>query len=372
MAREYSRFLLVNSILNTALGLARSENDRLAITDIIEKWILSVSNLSGDGDPVFGNGIDRDTRIHIDDRLVQTLVRSSITDPDTAQALLEFINQRVDSFLRSRLRIRPPRHAVIDSDDRIVTIKYGLLSRVLSTERYTRLRELGSLEDLVALCLRYASIVSAANQRSIPFEVYEYTHATYGVSLEGFASPLNSQLLLITPNARFCSLFEDTDSVYGSLGSFFNADLVGQSAMINPPFVVDVMNEVARKCIAECERAEANGQTIRIFLKLDATQDGEFYDLLRTSRFLRGLTRLRRMQYWSDDTSELDASGNRKVVGTFDLVGITLTSGFDDSDHDYSDVWRRMEIPWLQKLPVYSMRGRRRLNRLLVRAINQG
>jgi len=56
-----------------------------------------------------------------------------------------------------------------------------------------------------------------------------------GVDFECFASPLNCYF----PN--FASAFADTDRFFGSMGSFFDLDLVEGSAEANPPFNEEAM-----------------------------------------------------------------------------------------------------------------------------------
>ena len=53
--------------------------------------------------------------------------------------------------------------------------------------------------------------------------------------MECFASPLNCYC------PRFCSAFPDTDSVFGSVGSFFDFEFVEGSFEANPPFVVSAI-----------------------------------------------------------------------------------------------------------------------------------
>ena len=57
---------------------------------------------------------------------------------------------------------------------------------------------------------------------SIPHKVYKYLNNTYNINYVGFASPLN---ICKIEGIKFCSIFKDTDEVFGSLGSFFNIDI---------------------------------------------------------------------------------------------------------------------------------------------------
>ena len=59
------------------------------------------------------------------------------------------------------------------------------------------------------------------------------------VDMECFASPLNCYY------PRFCSAFSDTDTPFGSLGSFFEFRPDEGSYEANPPFVPEVIEAMA-------------------------------------------------------------------------------------------------------------------------------
>ena len=60
--------------------------------------------------------------------------------------------------------------------------------------------------------------------------VLDTLHVQFDTCMECFASPLNCRW------PRFCSLFADTDSPFGSLGSFFQFQPTQGSFEANPPF----------------------------------------------------------------------------------------------------------------------------------------
>jgi hypothetical protein len=81
----------------------------------------------------------------------------------------------------------------------------------------------------------------------------------HGVTIEGFASPFNSQIIRFSDKdlpMQFCSLFPDVDAIFGSIGSFFDNEFAGTKVTINPPFILDIMNRTADKCIEDLEIAE--------------------------------------------------------------------------------------------------------------------
>jgi hypothetical protein len=63
---------------------------------------------------------------------------------------------------------------------------------------------------------------------------------TLGVTFECFASPLNCMF------GTYCSAFPDTDSAFGSVGSFFDFLPTSGSFEANPPFIRPVMAAMVR------------------------------------------------------------------------------------------------------------------------------
>ena len=57
----------------------------------------------------------------------------------------------------------------------------------------------------------------------------------FNLSIECFASSINSESNI------FCSLYYDTEKYFGSIGSFFNVQLVRGFYSFNPPYQVDII-----------------------------------------------------------------------------------------------------------------------------------
>lgn len=79
----------------------------------------------------------------------------------------------------------------------------------------------------------------SGHQGSLPSSVFQHLYTVLGVSFECFASPFNCQL----PN--YCSAFADTDTPFGSSGSFFDLDITSGSYEANPPFSEELMDSMA-------------------------------------------------------------------------------------------------------------------------------
>lgn len=193
--------------------------------------------------------------------------------------------------------------------------KCGEFYSTLSPERYKLLRERGSDEQVLAMLLTYALYASPSLSWQIPKAVYQCMVEKHGLTLEGCASPVNSQLLPL--NGRYCSPSFETDAVFGSLGGIFENDLSGEIAFVNPPFVEDFMEAVALKI--ETTLKETKKPTTIIFVG-PKWEDSKFYTMLSASPH-RVLTH----QLSKGHHSYEDSSTCKKVLAKFDSIIFVLT-----------------------------------------------
>ena len=149
------------------------------------------------------------------------------------------------------------------------------------TEATDTLVRIGGRTAAVAVALRYAALAPGGQQWGLPRAHVRFLYDEFGVRNEAFASPINSRLLGL-PGARFCSLFPDTDGVFGSIGDFFAADMAAHPGnwVVNPPFVEELLERAARKCIAAVAAARAAGRALTVFFVAPDWRDAEFHRLL--------------------------------------------------------------------------------------------
>lgn len=194
--------------------------------------------------------------------------------------------------------------------------KCGDFYQVLSKERYDLLRARGSDEKILCMLLEYSIYVSPSLSWQIPREVYEYMKKEHGLTLEGCASPVNSQILPL--GGKYCSPSFYSDAVFGSIGDLFVNDLGGEVSMINPPFVEDFMEAVAIKIEAEIKNTTKNTTVVFVGPKW---ADAKFYTILSSSPHLKVTYQLLKGTH-----SYEDSSSGKKIAAKFNSVIFILSN----------------------------------------------
>lgn len=187
---------------------------------------------------------------------------------------------------------------------------------------------------IVATAMRYASLVPGGQQWSVPSRVYDVLVTKYHVTIEGFASPFNSQLLRYICRGipvHFCSLFPDLDKVFGSVGDFFRYDLEGSISVINPPYIEDILNRAVSKCIATTLAAS---KPTRMFIVVPKWTDAEFYHALVTTTCLETS-----MLFDKGSTYFEDVSGTQ-IRAQFGVHIFVISGGGMVADEEYATLRR--------------------------------
>lgn len=106
-----------------------------------------------------------------------------------------------------------------------------------------------------SVALQYEILGNAGAQWGIPQQVYDKLSAVKlgdaRVTLEGFASPLNSRLRG-KPGCGYCSILP-ADAKYGSEGDFFDVAPRDPSRImtVNPPYIESIMERACELVLAE-------------------------------------------------------------------------------------------------------------------------
>ena len=106
--------------------------------------------------------------------------------------------------------------------------------------------------DIYILFTRYMTISNGNNQASILPSFKKLIKEKLNIKVELFGSPLN------TSYTTFGSYFYDTDNLFGSIGNFFDMNIIKGYYEINPPFDSCIINNIFKNCLNFLITAENN------------------------------------------------------------------------------------------------------------------
>lgn len=140
-----------------------------------------------------------------------------------------------------------------------VNVRYQDDTHVITHSHFLKLRRLyrnddqcrNFNDDLYCLLRRYKTLFGNESSSSssysyhaaAPPNLFQFLHATAGVTHECFASPMNCYFNI------YCSAFYDTDHPFGSVGSFFQFRPSEGSYEVGPPYTEEVVLRTAEHVI---------------------------------------------------------------------------------------------------------------------------
>ncbi|TXG79917.1 MAG: hypothetical protein E6R13_09255 [Spirochaetes bacterium] len=201
---------------------------------------------------------------------------------------------------------------ILKHENNTVIIKYGEFEMKIPSYRYDILKQYGTDNEILECAVEYASFLPKSQQWAIPLEEYK-KFVEHGATIEGFASPFNSQIIRISPDLKYCSLSE-YDKKFGSLGNFFDQDFGNKIVIVNPPFIEDILEKASRKCINELDKHKS-----KFIFYGPAWSDSAFYKLLSESKYKTSQTTLYKNTYYYEDLLN-----DQKIPARFNSVVFTL------------------------------------------------
>jgi hypothetical protein len=238
MQKEYNKWKMMQNILRKVSPAFYDLYNHPP--GILEIWIINM--ISDNGIEIFESG-DLDYK-HLESQLQHTGKKNQIED---YKKIINFMTQNYRAMEVDN--IYEPRYTEIND---ITTFYYGKFNKSIESDRAKVLLKTGSLEQIIIMMMRYAFIsIRGSHQWSCPQILYSNLIKYYDIQIEGFGSPLNSQMMMLKfyslsnsfPQS-FCSLFPDTDKIFGSLGNFFKQDFRGKRVFINPPFIPSMIIKI--------------------------------------------------------------------------------------------------------------------------------
>ena len=203
-------------------------------------------------------------------------------------------------------------------------IKYRDYTKIINSNRYYKLMKNYDKPfpyDIIRMILRYGIFDTSSQQWSIGIDLYETISELFDISFETFASPLNFNMY------RFCSIFKDTDSIFGSVGSFYNLNyenLILQNikgVFFNPPYLPILMKKCASQCLALLDKMNKNKFDFSIFSFLPNWDDADYIQSLIKSKYMVEYKVVNKGNYILQEKDR-----GKLITGTFDLLVIVLNS----------------------------------------------
>lgn len=129
----------------------------------------------------------------------------------------------------------------------------------------TKIGNPSKVEYYTACCIYRHKTLGINNQSAAmpDYEKKEYVEK-YDIKVELFASAFNNYCSI------YCSLFYDIEKYFGSIGSYFDTNVIKGSFFINPPYIDEVMAPAMKKTIHFLENAKKNNRELRFVSILPA------------------------------------------------------------------------------------------------------
>jgi hypothetical protein len=258
LEKEYERWQTTEDILDYLKRIAKTPRKQYEAQNILARFLLRLAQGPFDRiDPVYAKPKDSKLVVQAYDDFRREMAEKRIAWGKYGYRVVS----KVQAMIREFLDLYPfPQGDVFNikfrGNGEDTTIVYFDFSMRFAEERLEAYYDIGvNPKEIVAMAMRYHSVLSYSSQHwNIPRKIFKSAYdASMGDVIEGFSSPINSQLLLVTEagvKPKFCSLFPDTDAVFGSLGDFFALDLSQVEGMLmfdNPPYIIELMDKVSEQ-----------------------------------------------------------------------------------------------------------------------------
>jgi len=345
LAPIHHQWFITNTLRGFLVGQsANPKSEEYEILNVLERWLITMANQANDDSWRAQNpervvpwakiyhilNVNDPHVIKFSQELRDKMTFAPGQSSDTIiSQLIPYINSQLVSVNLSEYA------SSIMSLDGVNTITYGIDQITVYQPITKRVQDMINMSDIslvMADSLYYQTILSRGNQWGLPQVHYDYLYNNQDVRNEAFASPFNSRLFG-KPDSGFFSLFPQLESVWGSLGNFFNADLsryVG-NFVLNPPFIESIMEQAVSKVITHLDNAPDDDTTV-FFIVIPAWKARgnkpatPAYTLLNNSQYNRASLELLKGTYNYED---VDGS---TIPASFNSVYFALSKVNSDSN----------------------------------------
>jgi hypothetical protein len=345
---EYNQWKLVEHILYKVIKTLGTEGKkgkqkRYEIKNILERFLICHSNW------IIQMNKTVDGFIQIDMPWVVKMITEfhEKFKLDTEDSLL-LVQSNIIDIWNSEFGMQhiPKKHIDVSISFNNDVISFDDVSISIGRKAITKLKlglanNLWTHTNVACMILKYKAHLYGSQQWGVPSQVFNDLYQYFGVRYEAFACPLNSGMML-KPEGKFCSLFIDTDQVFGSIGNFFNIDLVsycgteGSIWFMNPPFIEDLLEQSLIKVFKDLKQARDSNKKLKIFGVMPGWYDSHFYQLLRNFWGLRYFEILKINKHFY--------SSDRKIVARFESVVYVLDSFDMTPQENYTTAFDGMRV----------------------------
>ena len=203
-------------------------------------------------------------------------------------------------------------------------IKYRDYIKIISINRYYKLIKNYDKPypyDIIRMLLRYSIFDMSSQQWSIGDNLYEDISEIFNITFEMFASPLNFNMNM------FCSIFYDTDHIFGSVGSFYKLNLdkfLNQNikgVFFNPPYLPVLMKKCTNQCLTILNDMNKLKIDFTIVSFLPNWDDADYIKKFIGSKYTVAYKIVNKGNYILHEKDK-----GKLINGTFDLLVIFLNS----------------------------------------------
>lgn len=290
---EYWRWKNVYTIINNKIKKLRFNfRQTYEMKNNLERFFLRMANECPPGEVYLDLDLDHD----IYKNLLREIKEKRLLGDPQSIAFAKYIQNQIHYHLKNIGTLSIETQEIIKQNG---VYKYRDFVFKLGEHRANCYESISD-DEIMKMVLRYSLMFLGGQQWNLPHRWYKEVAEKFDVSVEGFASPLNSQLMLFQKSPQFCSLFKDTDKPFGSIGSIFKLRphfITGKVMMNNPPYVLEIMNK-----LMEVQEKWLDMVNTRIIMCVAAWEDADYYQQAMKSRYLKYQERMEPNKHYYERT----------------------------------------------------------------------
>jgi len=239
---EYARYKLIKKLnlhLIKALNLPMPETITITSLTVSSLLLNGVSQNMNKKDPVL---------IEISGEHI-TKIYEKIIGPD----IITSLNNKVNKYVEKLTKVPDTRKLIKETEgnnfvfkiegreNTKIIVNKNIYRKILSrySQHNNEIQDSEFIDKLIWSALfrcKYLGILDG-NQGAVKSNELEYLNKKFNTNVELFGSIINTSL------KYYCSMFYDLEQYFGSLGNFFNTELIYGFYEMNPPFILWIMED---------------------------------------------------------------------------------------------------------------------------------